>query len=234
MIDKGLEREGNAIIDTLPNKESRRLAPLCHRIALNQGEVLWESNQAMQAVYFPTSGVISLAMPLNGQPPPELGLIGREGMLGATLSLGTVITPMRAVVQLAGTALMITAAQMQQALRASSRLLELVQHYQFRLMMQTQQTATCLHFHETEHRLARWLLMVRDLSFTDTAYLTHAQLAGSLGVRRSGITHAVGSLHRRGLIYRSRNNIRIVDHAGLENAACDCYAALNHKYRTLS
>ncbi|PHQ24616.1 hypothetical protein CLH62_17150 [Marinobacter guineae] len=231
MMTEGCERERNSIIETLPGKEGHRFAAKCHRTALNQGDVLCESNQDLQKAYFPTSGVISLAMTLDDRSPLELGLIGRDGMLGATLSLGILAAPMRAIVQVAGASLVMATAQLEQELRANARLLELVHHYQFRLMMQTLQTAACIHFHEIEPRLARWLLMTQELGLTDTVHLTHSQLAHALGVRRSGITLAVCSLHRRGLISHSRGEIRILDHAGLESAACDCHATLINRYR---
>lgn len=228
------EQERNAIIGTLSCRDSRRFEALCRRTALSQGDILCESDQELEAVYFPVSGVISLAMAVNNQPQLELGMIGRDGMLGATLSLGILSAPMRAVVQVAGTALVMTASQFQEELRANPRLLKSVHYYQLRLMMQTEHTAVCLNVHQIESRLARWLLMIRDLGLTDTLHLTHKQLARALGVRRSGITQAVGSLNQRDLISHSRGKIRILDHAGLKSAACDCYSALINRYRTVS
>lgn len=231
MMTESCKQERNAIIETLPVKEGRRFTALCHRVTLNQGDVLWEPGQVLQLAYFPTSGVISLAMTLDNQSQIGLGLIGREGMVGAPLSLGIHTTTMRTVVQIAGSAQMISAAQLQQELRINSRLLESVQHCQFRLMMQIQQNAACLHFHEVESRLASWLLAIQDLSLTDTLHLTHGEVSDTLGVRRSSITLAVRSLDRRGLIRHSRGEIRILDQAGLESAACDCHAALIKNYR---
>lgn len=223
----------NAIVAMLPGKEGRRFISLCDSAALSRGDVLCESDQTLRTAYFPTSGVISLAMALGALPPLQLALIGRDGMLGATLSLDTLAEPMRAVVQIAGTAMAMPMAQLQQELRASPRLLEAVSHYQFRLMMQTLQTAACMHFHEIEPRLARWLLMIQDLSLTDTVQFTHELLSHALGVRRSGITLAAGSLQRQGLIRYSRGEIHILDHAGLEAAACECHGLLIDKYRVM-
>lgn len=233
-MTEGCEQEKNAIIETLPNKEARRFKALCYRTTLSQGDVLCEPDQDLQAVYFPTSGVISLAMNVDDHPRLELGMIGRDGMVVAELSLGTLTATMRAVVRVAGSALMMPAVKLQQELLSNSRLLESMQYYQSRVMMQIQQNAVCLHFHEVESRLARWLLTIQDSSLTDTLQVTHKQLAHALGVRRSGITHAVGSLHRRGLISHSRGEIRMVDRTGLEGSACDCYAALINRYRMAS
>lgn len=228
------EPEKNAIIETLSCKEGRRFENLCHRTSLSQGDVLCESDQELQAVYFPISGVISLTMAVDNQPPLETGMIGCDGMLGATLSLGIPTAPMRAVVHVKGTALVMPTSKFQQEQRTSPRLLKSVHYYQLRLMMQTQQTAVCLNVHQIEPRLARWLLMTRDKGLSNTLHLTHSQLADALGVRRSGITRAVGSLHRRGLISHSRGKIRLLDHTGLESAACGCYAALINRYRMVS
>lgn len=226
-------RSANAIVATLPETESRRLAAQCERVVLAQGDVLCEPNQNLRMAYFLTSGVISLATVLGTRPPLQLGLIGREGMLGATLALDAPAAPMLAVVQIAGTAMTLSTVQFQQELRASPRLLEAVNHYQYRLMMQTLQTATCLHFHEIEPRLARWLLMIRDLSHADKVHFTHREVSHALGVRRSGITLAAGSLQRQGLIRYSRGEIHIFDHPGLEAVACECHGALADKYRTV-
>lgn len=233
-MNSEFEHQRNAIIDTLTGSESRRFEALCHRTALNLGDVLCESDQELEAVYFPTSGVISLAMTRANPSPFELGMIGRDGMLGATLSLNIPTASMRAVVRVAGTALVMARSQFQQELGTNPRLLKSVHHYQLRLMMQTEHSAVCLNVHQIEPRLARWLLMTRGLGLTDMFHLTHQQLADALGVRRSGITEAVGSLHRKGLISHSRGRIRILDHAGLESAACDCYAALMHRYHRMS
>ncbi len=231
MMPTGSEQETNAIVANLPTAEGQRFTALCQVTSLRQGDTLSESNEPLRMAYFPTSGVISLATSLDSRPPLQLGLIGNDGMLGATLALGVLAAPLQAVVQVAGTALAMTALQLQQEMLANPRLLEAVHHYQFRLMMQTLQTAACLHFHEIEPRLARWLLMTRDLSHSDRVQFTHKLLSHALGVRRSGVTLAAGSLQRRGLIRYSRGEIHILDQAGLEAVACECHAALIADYQ---
>jgi CRP-like cAMP-binding protein len=224
-------RTANAVIASLPQKEGRRFAGLCDWAELTAGCTLCESNQPFQSAYFPTSGVISVVSTLDGRPPLELGLIGRDGMLGATLSLDVPVAPMQAVVQEAGVALVMNVGQLRAELRNSPRLVGAMHRYQFRLMMQLLQTAVCTHFHEIEPRLARWLLMTHDLGITDSVHFTHEFLAHTLGVRRSGVTIAAGSLQQQGFISYSRGNIRILDRAGLESAACECHRALLDKYR---
>jgi CRP-like cAMP-binding protein len=224
-------REANGLIASLPLKEGRRFAGLCDRVELLPGDILCETDRHFPNVYFPIAGIISVVTMLNDRPPLELGLIGRDGMLGATLSLDVPAAPMRGVVQGAGTALVMAVAELRVELRNSPHLAAVMHRFQFRLMMQLLQTAACTHFHEIEPRLARWLLMMHDLSTSDSVRLTHELLAHTLGVRRSGVTIAAGALQDQGLISYTRGEIRVVDRAGLEAAACDCYVALNEKYR---
>lgn len=223
----------NAIIAALPGPEGRRFAGLCRSIRLSQGEILCESNQPLKTAYFPASGVIALATSLGERAPLQLGLIGRDGLLGATLALDIRISPMHARVQVAGTALAMPAPQLQQELQTNPWLRQAVHHYQFRLTLQMLQNAVCLHFHEIEPRLARWLLMVCDLSDSDRFHFTQQLLSQALGVRRSGVTLAAGSLQRRGFIRYARGEIQITDYAGLEAAACECHADLTNNYRAV-
>ncbi len=224
-------REANSLIASLPIKEGRRFAGLCEHIELVPGDILCEPDRHFQKAYFPIAGVISAVTMMNYRPPLELGLIGRDGMLGATLSLDILAAPMRGVVQGAGSALVMAVAELRNELSNSPRLVVVMHRYQFRLMMQLLQTAACTHFHEIAPRLARWLLMTHDLSSSDNVHLTHEFLAHTLGVRRSGVTIAAGALQQQGLIRYTRGDIRIVDRAGLEAVACECYGALKDKYR---
>jgi CRP-like cAMP-binding protein len=98
-------------------------------------------------------------------------------------------------------------------------------------MAQLSQSAACAHFHEIEPRLARWLLMTHDRAHADHFHLTHEFLGDMLGVRRSGLSIAAALLQDRGLISYSRGEISILDRAGLEQTACECYAALVADYR---
>lgn len=223
----------NQLLASLPHQESARVLACCEPVDLVFGSILCESEQTLRHLYFPLTGFISLVITLRDHQPLEMGLIGNEGMLGATLVLGVNSVPMRAVVQGSGTALRISATDFRRELQECPELLRLLNRYLYVLMAQLSQTAACTHFHEIEPRLARWLLMTHDRAHADHFYLTHEYLADMLGVRRSGITVAAGALQLRGLIHYTRGEISILDRKGLEAASCECYDATIDDYAQL-
>ena len=162
-----------------------------------------------------------------------MGLIGSEGMLGVTLVLGINTAPLDAVVQGSGTALRLSASQLQRELRDTPALFKILSRYLYVLMAQLSQSVACSHFHETEPRLARWLLMTHDRAHADHFYLTHQRLADMLGVQRSAVTIAAGTLQKRKLICYTRGEINILDRAGLEAGSCECYGELTEDYNRL-
>lgn len=220
----------NRLLDGLPHKERHRVIAQCEPVQLEFGSVLCEPGRPFRYLYFPLGGFISLVATLGQHRPLELGLIGNEGMLGATLALGVNAAPSRAVVQGSGSALRISATQLRQSLLECPHLLRTLRRYLYVMLTQLAQNAACGHFHEVEPRLARWLLMTHDRAHADHFYLTHEYLADMLGVRRSGITIAAGALQLRRLIHYSRGQITVLDRPGLEDAACECYQALSASY----
>jgi CRP-like cAMP-binding protein len=223
----------NRLIDGLSSKDRVGLLQRSETVELSFGQILCEPQQLVRYVFFPLTGFISLVTTLGHHQPLEMGLIGNEGMLGATLVLGVDTAPLRAVVQGKGTALRMTASQLRRQFRGSPSLLKTLHRYQYVLMEQLSKSAACIHFHEVEARLARWLLMTHDRARADHFHLTHEYLADMLGVRRSGITVAAGALQRRKLIRYTRGEISILDRKGLEAACCECYAATIEDYARL-
>jgi CRP-like cAMP-binding protein len=155
-----------------------------------------------------------------------VGLVGREGMVGIPLVLGHITSPVRTLVQGTGTALRMASAPFLAALKTSPALQNELQRYTYRLLAQISQTAGCNRFHVVEQRLARWLLMSQDRVKSDHFRMTHEFLGHMLGVRRVGVTRAAQTLHLRKLISYRRGDIVILDRAGLEAAACGCYAVV--------
>lgn len=215
--------QGNRLLASLPRQCYRQLAPSLAPVALVFGEVLYEPGAPIRDVYFPGGSVVSLLTVVDGRSALEVGLVGREGMVGIPLALGIGVSPVRALVQGGGSALRMSAAGLRKSLHASPALQRGLHRYAAALMAQITQTAACNRFHRVEARLARWLLMTGDRVGAGEFHLTQEFLAHMLGVRREGVTGAASALQRRGLIGYRRGDIRIVDRAGLEAAACGCY-----------
>jgi len=223
----------NLLVMDLPRKDLDRILKHCEPVDLVLGAILCEPGQLLRHVYFPLTGIISLVATVRGHPPLEMGLIGNEGMLGATLLLGVNTAGLRGVVQGSGTALRMTATQLQHELRNSPALLAKLNRYLYVLIAQLSQAAACTRFHEVDARLARWLLMTHDRAHADHFHLTHQLLADMLGVQRSAVTIAAGDLQRKKLIRYTRGEINILDRGGLEAASCECYDALIEDYKQL-
>lgn len=226
-------RISNRLIHGLPRAERSRLLEHCEPVDLVFGDILCEPGEPFGHVYFPLTGFISLVAVVSHHEPLEMGLIGNEGMLGATLALGVDAVPLRGIVQGSGTALRMPAARLRAGLREGSVLIGVLRRYLYVLMAQLSQTAACTRFHEVDARLARWLLMTHDRAHANHFHLTHKFLAAMLGVRRSGVTIAAGVLQERGLIRYVRGRISILDRARLEGAACECYDAVIEDYARL-
>jgi CRP-like cAMP-binding protein len=220
----------NWLIDGLPSEEQARVLGRCDVVAVTFGDVLFEAGQAIRHVYFPLDGFISQMTVLDDRRPLEVALTGNEGMVGETLILGVTTAPMCAIVQGSGQVLRMKATDLKQALIECPYFLQTLNRYLYIIMRQLPQMAACTHFHEIEPRLARWLLMTHDRSFTDTFHLTHQFLADMLGVRRSGVTIAAGALQLRKLIDYRRGEITVLNRRGLEKAACTCYQTLIMDY----
>jgi len=223
----------NRLIEGLPRKERNRILERCEPVDLVLGTVLCEPDLPLPYAYFPLTGFISLVERVDNHPPLEMGLIGDEGMLGATLALGVNSAPLQGVVQGTGSALRMTTPQLRHDLRNSPCLLRTLKRYLYVLIAQLSQSAACTRFHEVEARLARWLLMTHDRAHADHVYLTHKFLADMLGVQRSAVTIAAGALQRRNLIRYSRGEIKVLDRRGLEATSCECYRAVVEDYTEL-
>lgn len=213
----------NWLINSLPRHERKQIIGSSELILLEFGVTISRSDESMTSVFFPIAGFISQVVKLDNHDPLELSLIGNEGMLGSSLVLGVESSPMQSMVQGAGSCLTISRAGFLKLLAECPGLLRTIKHYHFVSGVQLAKTLACTHFHDIEQRLARWLLMTHDRANSDHFHLTHDYLAGMLGVRRSGVTIAAGSLQSRKLISYTRGDILVLDRKGLEAQACECY-----------
>lgn len=213
----------NRLLAALPRAEYRHLLASLEPVTLAFGEILCEPGDAIRHVYFPNDSLVSLIALADRQLAVEVGMVGREGMVGVAFALGIARSPVRALVQGGGTAMRMKAAPFRRELRQSLPLQREVLLYTHELMVQVAQTAACNRFHVVEARLARWLLMTRDRVGSDHFRLTQEFIGHMLGVRRVGVTNAAHALKQRRLIDYSRGSIEIINGPGLEAAACACY-----------
>lgn len=220
----------NQIISALPPKISKALLNQCETIDFTFGDILYEPYQPLRYAYFPITGFLSLLTKLEDHEPLEMGLIGNEGMLGATLAFDVSTMTMQVVVQGSGKALRLPVAKLRGMLKEYPSMVIILSRYLYVLMEQLMQSAACTYFHAIELRLARWLLMSHDRAKNDTLELTHEFLASMLGVRRSGVTIAAGKLQDNSLIHYSRGHITILNRKGLEAVSCECYKKMKNIY----
>lgn len=220
----------NRLLAAVPATDRRRLLAACETCELGMGEVLYEPGTPLTHVYFPTTAIISRIVAVDAGDYVEVGLIGDEGMFGVPLALGVDESPVRAVIQGAGSAARMESSRFRRSLADMPALRREIERYIFVYLSQLAQSAGCTRFHVVEARLARWLLMTQDRARSDTFHITQEFLAFMLGVRRVGVTKAASALQHRGLIRYRRGDITVLDRRGLKSAACGCYKADRRTY----
>ena len=211
------------LLASLPGAEYQRLLAALEPVTLTFGEVLYQPGQSIRHVYFPCDSVVSLLTVVDGRKAMEIGMVGREGMLGIPVALGINHSPVRALVQGSGTALRMSVPRFRSEYRRHRALYKAVNRSIHERIAQITQTAACNRFHPVDNRLARWLLMTRDRMGKNHFRLTQELLGNMLGVLRGAVTAAASGLQRRKLIRYTRGEIKILDGKGLEAASCRCY-----------
>lgn len=214
----------NHLLELLPRAERNRLLAQVEPKQLRLSAVLCEAHLPMRHVFFPVEGFLSLVTSVEDHAGLEVGMVGREGMLGLQLGLGLSRPPWRAVVQGPGLVWQLEAPAFRAELLRSTSLRRVLHRYIHVRMAQLAGAAACLHYHLIGPRLARWLLMSQDRAHQPNFNVTHEVLALRLGVRRVGVTVAAGALQRAGMIHYHRGMLTVIDRPGLERMACRCYA----------
>jgi CRP-like cAMP-binding protein len=213
----------NRLLAALPSEVKARLEPNLERVSLPFQDVLYESREVIEYVYFPINGVVSLLTIVEERTLAEVGLVGNEGMVGLSVFLGIEATPFKAIVQVPGEAMRMKADVFKDLVNLDTPLHGLLMRYTHTLMFQISQSAACNPHHSVKERCCRWLLMTRDRMHSDQFPLTHEFLSQMLGVRRASITVVAGMLQKAELIRYSRGQMTIKDRLGLEAVSCQCY-----------
>ena len=220
----------NRLLAALPKNEYRRLLPTLEPFPLVFGEVIYEPGDLIRHVYFPASGIISLLAVVEDRATLEVGIVGREGMVGLPVFLGVKTSRNRAVVRGAGTAMRMKATTYRKECDNGGSLPRLLRRYTHSLLTEVAQGAACNRFHPIDARLARWVLMTRDRMGADEIQLTQEFLSNLLGVRREGVNKTAGALQKQQLITYRRGTLTTLNRAGLEAVACQCYGIIKEEY----
>ena len=216
----------NKLLLNLPRHESQHLFPLLVFLPLRAHEVLFDAGEPINYGYFMDSGLASILSMMEDGKSVEVGVVGREGFAGVPLLVGFESSPSRVIMQIAGTAFRVRAAELIQSLHRCPTLESRLQRYAQVIGLQSAQLAACNRLHQVEQRLARWLLMCTDRTSSEFVPLTQESLANVLGTQRSTITLAAGILQKAGSISYTPGHVRILNRAALESAACECYSTV--------
>ena len=228
------EEVGNLLLASLPPDEFRQLAPQLARVGLEAGARLYEPEEVVPFIHFAEGGLLSLLSTLEDGVSVEVGALGREGLGGLLVLLGSDVAAHTAAVRVGATALRIRTTQARECFERLPGFRARVLRYSRLLMSQVSQATLCNTTHTVEQRLARWLMLARLRLGGETIPVTHESLSHMLGVRRSGVTVTVGTLGQAGLVSHGRGFVRVEDAAGLANASCVCYRPLAEEYDNFS
>lgn len=223
----------NRLLATLPANEFEAVADSLLPVMLRLGQDLHQAGDVIEYVYFPEIGFISAMGVLTDGAPLEIGLIGAEGVAGVSVILGATTSFCRTMCQTAGAAHRMPVRAFRATVAGCPGFRDLLLKYTHVFHVQVAQTAACNAHHSLSERLARWLLAAHDRSGVPELSLTQDLISVMLGVRRSTVSVAAATLQRAGFIRYQHGHITILDRAGLERSACECYAAVTLEYRNL-
>ncbi len=219
------ERVSNRILLSISDNEYRTIRPHLEFLGMPGHLSLYEPNNALEFVYFPNAGMVSLVIEMEDGRTVEVGEVGKEGFAGIPAAVGKRRSQVREVVQIAGDGFRVRAGALQRVLQSSPQLVLILARYAVGQGMQIAQTAACNRLHNIEQRFARWLLITQDRVDSATFAITHDYLAMMLGTDRPTVSLAAGMLHKNRAIEWTRRRVQILSRAKLEKCACECYAA---------
>ncbi len=230
MLASVVRLSGNQFFDHMPAGARTMLLPLLQRRTVHTGQVVYEPGESMTHVVFPLTCMLCVVLDLESGTRAEVGVIGREGMSGVDVALGHPFAIQRTLVQTSGLADVLPAPAFSRALERDPVLRAYVLKYAQATIVSSAQLAACNMLHQVPDRCARWLLCAHDRVDGDQILLTQEFLGAILGVSRGSVTLAASTLQRAGFIKYSRGHITVLNRAGLESAACECYRTISHNW----
>ena len=219
----------NNVLASLTPEVKERIFPHLDLISMPLGQVLYESGDTMDYVYFPTSAIVSLLHVMENGASAEISVVGYEGVIGIALFMGGQSTPSRAVVHSAGSFFRLKSSLLMTEFNRHGEIMLLLLRYTQSLITQMSQTAVCNRHHSIDQQLCRWLLLSLDRLPSNCLVMTQELIASMLGVRREGVTEAAGKLQKLGVIEYRRGHIVVLDRAKLERLSCECYSVVKRE-----
>jgi CRP-like cAMP-binding protein len=210
-------------LNAMPPDDLAQLQPNLKKCSMVAGTVLHAQGHAIEHVYFPVSGLISLLTVMRTGEQIETAMIGRNGVVGASIGCDGAQSTAQATVQIGGLAWQLQASRFLEMYQESATFRTLTNRFQNAILLQAQKWAACHALHTLTSRLCRWLLQCQDITGSDMVPLTQDSLSNVLGVRRTTVSVCAHALQTAGLIQYRRGHVSILNREGLKDLSCECY-----------
>lgn len=224
----------NRLLATLPVKEYEQLLPHLQAVRLAAHEVLHEAGDTVEYVYFPNDAVVVMLSSVEKNATIEVGLVGKEGMVGVSVLFGGKSSPNQVAVLSQGGAVRMKADVLKREFKRAGGMQDVLLPYAHAVLTQSAQSASCHRYHSPQERLCRLLLMIHDRAEGDEFRVTHEFMSKMLGTRRATVTEAAHDLQQKGLIDYQRGRVTVVNRQALEKASCNCYRIIQEQFNGLS
>jgi CRP-like cAMP-binding protein len=224
-------RPNNRLLRALPEDVFARIQPELTTIPTTAKQLFHRHAEPLTHVFFLNGGVASVTTVLTDGTMVETATIGNEGVIGLeALFSDQPIAAGETILQVPDTsAEQMTVAAFRRELARHGRFADLMGRYAQATLAQIMQSTACNARHPVPERCCRWLLMTHDRVEGDSFRLSQEFLAVMLGVRRQSVSAVSATLQSDGLIAYKHGVITILDRAGLERAACECYAIVRRQ-----
>jgi len=232
-VEKASSKIQNLLLAALPKNVFDKIEPSLKLVDLKLDEVLWEMDEKRRHIYFPTTAMICLLYETEDGESIEVGMTGRQGLVGVVTFIGDARMAKRAVVMNPGQAYVMKAKDVEKYFEEISDFQEICMLYTQTLLAQISQNVICNRLHSIEQQLCRFLLIISDNLQTTTIHMTHDRISNVLGVRRESVSTAAAQLQDEGLIKYAHGKIELLDRKGLLAVACECYEVVRDQYERI-